>query len=127
MPKYKVVLSDQVKHTLSRVSKKDKNKLLKAIKNIAENPTAGTPWHPKTVAPWPNEKFCRYCGTPVTMLMDPKDDEISFYCESPTCDKFWMTKKELIVGRTDFLKHVKKTPRAIDFKGLNPKKIKFLD
>jgi predicted acyltransferase len=29
---------------------------------IAENPTIGKPWKPKTVVPWPNEKFCKYCG-----------------------------------------------------------------
>jgi len=125
--KYKVVLSDSVKSTLSRVNAKDKKMLLKAINDIAKNPTAGKPWKPRTVAYWPNEKYCKYCGTPVTMLMDPKDNEVSFYCESPTCDKSWMTKDELIKGRTGFLKHILKTPRAKDYKGLNPKKIEFLD
>ena len=124
--KYKVVLSPSVKNTLARVNSKDKKMLLNAIDNIAKNPTAGTPWKPKTIVPWPNEKFCRYCGTPVLMLMDPKDNEVSFYCESPTCDKSWMTKDELIKGRTGFLKHIKKTPRAVDYKGLDPKKIKFI-
>ena len=127
MPKYKVVMSDSVKNTLSKVNSKDKKMLLDAMNKIAKNPMIGKPWNPKIVVPWPNEKFCEYCGTPITMLMDPKDNEIDFRCESPSCDKTWMTKAELIKGRTSFLKHIKKTPRGIEFKGLNPKKIKFLD
>jgi len=123
--KYKVVLSDSVKNTLSKVNKKDKNKLLSVINKITKNPTIGTPWNPKEIKSWKNEQYCKYCGTPITMLLDPKDNEVHFHCESPTCEQSWMTRAELIEGRTEFLKYILKTPRAIDFKGLNPKKIEF--
>lgn len=122
MPKYKVVLSDSVKHTLANVSKKDKKMLLGAISKIAKDPTTGTPWNPKEIKTFPNERYCRFCGSLVTMMMDPADDKIHIECK---CDHSWLTKKELINGRINFLKYIKKDPRVDEFKRLNPNKIEF--
>lgn len=105
--KYKVVLSNDVKKKLEKMSLKDKRIVMKGIDRIAENPYSGKKTKLVEIESWENE-VCDKCNggcfeEPVKMYWDKNSDEI--YCRCGICnDCFWMTKKELLTGRTKYLK-----------------------
>ncbi|MBI3588034.1 hypothetical protein HY095_02470 [Candidatus Micrarchaeota archaeon] len=101
-PKYKVVLSKQVKKQLNKVSKKDRKMLEAAFKKLSQNPFLGKPVDCQPFKPMPWEK-CR-CGRPLVMLWDKNADEVDVSCANEKCEtSFWATKKEIDVGRANRL------------------------
>jgi Txe/YoeB family toxin of Txe-Axe toxin-antitoxin module len=119
---YRVVLTKQVKDKLENISKKDKNKILKAIEEIRQNPFTGDKIDPIEIETWPNEKYCRFCGTINKIIYDKNSKEVSIFCEKG-CNNSWMTKKELIDGRKEIKKDFKHDKR---FKNLKTFKTKAL-
>jgi hypothetical protein len=110
-PKYKVVLSDEVKRTLKKLSPKDKKEFAKAIKKISKNPKVGKPIMLE-ILPTPWEK-CSKCMSPMRIIAD--DKEASFNCPNPDCedgDGFWVTLKELNRGRYKHMQKMKKEEGA---------------
>lgn len=110
---WKVKFSKQVKRQMEKMSKKDRKMFDKVVEKIKKNPKIGRKVRPVGIVPWDNER-CE-CGDLYVIWMDKDDKEIFFTCPNNECGGFWMTKKELEVGRMKYLLDLIKGGELIKF------------